>query len=343
MASTPKGADGEDLDCAALLPSVFQLNVVNFYVAVAGTRDPVRVLEVIGGTSSRIIAYSSASSRRAIHAIETPELVRDRVLEASRYIPIKQLGTTDDGGFAPYFDDASTTRDAAFAKIRARIVGTELASAAFARRAQIMADDVPIGSKRVEIERLRSTAMKTAELVRIARLRAERALLAVNEELARKTEELRKQREWFEVTLSSVGDAVITTDTQGHVTYLNPIAETMTGLALDGGVRRTDRRDISDRQRVDAARLEQSDQGRAEERQEYALADPHRAYRQERCAGSDRRQHRANSRYEGKPAGRGDRVSRRQRGARIVAEDVAPCAARRADRSAEPNPALRPA
>ncbi|MGA2779967.1 MAG: EAL domain-containing protein [Steroidobacteraceae bacterium] len=81
----------------------------------------------------------------------------------------------------------------------------------------------------MEIERLRSTAMKTAELVRIARLRAERALLAVNEELARKTEELRKQREWFEVTLSSVGDAVITTDTQGHVTYLNPIAETMTG------------------------------------------------------------------------------------------------------------------
>ena len=92
-----------------------------------------------------------------------------------------------------------------------------------------MADDVSIEVETMEIERLRSTAMKTAELVRIARLRAERALLAVNEELARKTEELRKQREWFEVTLSSVGDAVITTDTQGHVTYLNPIAETMTG------------------------------------------------------------------------------------------------------------------
>ncbi len=90
-----------------------------------------------------------------------------------------------------------------------------------------MADDASI--EVVEIEQLRSTAMKTAELVRIARLRAERALLAVNEELARKTEELRKQREWFEVTLSSVGDAVITTDTQGHVTFLNPIAETMTG------------------------------------------------------------------------------------------------------------------
>ncbi len=92
-----------------------------------------------------------------------------------------------------------------------------------------VANDVPIEIEWAETEALRSTAMKTAELVRIARLRAERALLAVNEELERKTEELRKQREWFEVTLSSVGDAVITTDTQGHVTYLNPIAESMTG------------------------------------------------------------------------------------------------------------------
>src|SRR5918999_836114 len=42
-------------------------------------------------------------------------------------------------------------------------------------------------------------------------------------------EELRQQREWFEVTLSSIGDAVITTDTEGKVTFLNPMAEMMTG------------------------------------------------------------------------------------------------------------------
>ncbi len=124
-----KGADGEDFDCAALLPSIFQLNVVNFYVAVAGMRDPARVLEVIRGhikPHHRVfIGVVAPSDPR----VETPEAVRDRVLEAARYIPVKQLGTTDDAGFAPFFDDASTTRDAAFAKIRARIVGTELASA----------------------------------------------------------------------------------------------------------------------------------------------------------------------------------------------------------------------
>lgn len=40
--------------------------------------------------------------------------------------------------------------------------------------------------------------------------------------------ELREQREQYAVTLSSIGDAVITTDNQGRVTYLNPVAENLT-------------------------------------------------------------------------------------------------------------------
>jgi 5-methyltetrahydropteroyltriglutamate--homocysteine methyltransferase len=60
--------------------------------------------------------------------VETPEEVRDRVLEAAEYIPLEQLGTTDDCGFAPFCDDTSTTRDMAFAKIRARVLGTAMAS-----------------------------------------------------------------------------------------------------------------------------------------------------------------------------------------------------------------------
>jgi PAS domain S-box-containing protein len=50
--------------------------------------------------------------------------------------------------------------------------------------------------------------------------------------LERKTEELQQQREWFEVTLSSIGDAVITTDVHAKITYLNPVAESMTGWTL---------------------------------------------------------------------------------------------------------------
>jgi 5-methyltetrahydropteroyltriglutamate--homocysteine methyltransferase len=60
--------------------------------------------------------------------IDTPEEVRDRVLQAAEYIPVAQLGTTDDCGFSPFSDDTSTTRDTAFAKIQARVTGTAMAS-----------------------------------------------------------------------------------------------------------------------------------------------------------------------------------------------------------------------
>jgi PAS domain S-box-containing protein len=40
---------------------------------------------------------------------------------------------------------------------------------------------------------------------------------------------LREQRELLSVTLSSIGDAVIATDIHGCVTYMNPVAQTLTG------------------------------------------------------------------------------------------------------------------
>lgn len=43
-------------------------------------------------------------------------------------LPTAQLGTTDDCGFSPFGDDTSTTRETAFAKVAARVAGTELAS-----------------------------------------------------------------------------------------------------------------------------------------------------------------------------------------------------------------------
>ena len=42
-------------------------------------------------------------------------------------------------------------------------------------------------------------------------------------------ETLHEQRDWLLVTLSSIGDAVITTDTEGRVDFLNPVAESLTG------------------------------------------------------------------------------------------------------------------
>src|SRR6202521_1879993 len=46
-------------------------------------------------------------------------------------------------------------------------------------------------------------------------------------------EALHFQPEWCRVTLASIGDAVITTDIKGGVTFLNPVAQSLIGWTLD--------------------------------------------------------------------------------------------------------------
>jgi PAS domain S-box-containing protein len=62
-----------------------------------------------------------------------------------------------------------------------------------------------------------------------AHARAEQELRDAKVQLQVNYADLQLQREWFAVTLSSISDAVITADARGIVTFLNPIAESMTG------------------------------------------------------------------------------------------------------------------
>ena len=130
---TCPGADRDsthsaEVDYAELLPSLFELDAGVFYVALAREKERTRLL--------RIIRQHLKPEQRVFIGVvdpidprvETAEEIRDRVLEAAVYIPLDQLGTTDDCGFAPFSDDTSTTRDLAFAKIRARVEGTALAA-----------------------------------------------------------------------------------------------------------------------------------------------------------------------------------------------------------------------
>ena len=123
-----------DVDYAELLPSLFELKVGSFYVAMASEADPVRVLKII----ARYLKPSHTVFIGVINVIdprvERAEEVRDRVLLAAKHIPLGQLGTTDDCGFSPFCDDQSTTRAIAFAKIRARVDGTAMARAILQER-----------------------------------------------------------------------------------------------------------------------------------------------------------------------------------------------------------------
>ena len=119
-----------DVDYAELLPALFRLDVGNFFVQLASERDRPRVLKILG---------TQAKARDGVRVfvgvtdpispfVESPADVCGRILEAAKYIEPSQLGSTDDCGFSPFGDDDSTSRDTAFAKIRARVEGNEMAS-----------------------------------------------------------------------------------------------------------------------------------------------------------------------------------------------------------------------
>jgi PAS domain S-box-containing protein len=75
-----------------------------------------------------------------------------------------------------------------------------------------------------EERRLRSVALQNANAILLARQKAERELAA--------------EQERVRITLASIGDAVISTDAEGRVLYLNRVAEALTGWTQAAGVGR---------------------------------------------------------------------------------------------------------
>ena len=117
-----------DVDYAELLPLLFEMNAGRFYMQFASEEDPERVLDVVrehsGAGQTVFLGVTDVNDPR----VESPEEVRDTVLRAAEHLPVDRLGTTDDCGFSPFGDDQSTARRTAFAKIEARVKGTEMAA-----------------------------------------------------------------------------------------------------------------------------------------------------------------------------------------------------------------------
>lgn len=118
----------QTVDYAELLPSLFELPVGSFYIALANQPDQNRLLNVLHnhikpGQRTFVGVVDPINAR-----VESVEEIRDRILEAAKYIPAEQLGTTDNSGFCPFASKPFIDRDTAFAKIRARVEGTALAS-----------------------------------------------------------------------------------------------------------------------------------------------------------------------------------------------------------------------
>ncbi|MBZ5507306.1 MAG: CHASE3 domain-containing protein [Acidobacteriia bacterium] len=94
----------------------------------------------------------------------------------------------------------------------------------------------------LEAARLQAVGTSTRSLVRTLYLTTILAVIGlallafyILREMAEREKhaaELREREEWFRVTLGSIGDAVIATDEHGMVTYVNQVAEDLTGIKL---------------------------------------------------------------------------------------------------------------
>jgi 5-methyltetrahydropteroyltriglutamate--homocysteine methyltransferase len=116
-----------DISYNSLLPFLFQLNAGNFYLEYAGEKNKNQVLNAIKKNMKPDQVIFLGVTNVLDPRVETAEEIRDLILEAAETIPVEQLGSTDDCGFSPFADDVSTSRDIAFAKIKARVEGTKLA------------------------------------------------------------------------------------------------------------------------------------------------------------------------------------------------------------------------
>ena len=73
-------------------------------------------------------------------------------------------------------------------------------------------------------------------------------IIGFGEAMRRAQMRANEQRELLRVTLRSIGDAVITTDVDGRVTYMNAVAESLTGWMQHRSGRPGARRSVSDHQ-----------------------------------------------------------------------------------------------
>lgn len=120
-----------NIDYSKLFEEIFQLHLKNFYLPMSCEDDPESILlEISSHMHSDHRIFLGVVNPMSL-TVETPEQVKTRILLATKYIPIKQLGTTDDCGFAPYDDNEFLTREICFQKIKARVEGTKLVEEIF--------------------------------------------------------------------------------------------------------------------------------------------------------------------------------------------------------------------
>ena len=244
-----------DVDYAELLPQLFELDAGSFFVALAREADRPRVLRMIA-------EYLKPHQRVFVGVVDvlnpqvdTPEEVCERVLEAAEFIPLHQLGTTDDCGYSPFADDLSTSRDTAFCENRgacawhrdgvsqtgeAHVSAADRSGSPPAGGADI--DGTPRVPQRDLLqnidEGLRKAALRTSSSILSLQRRAEEQLLEAQRTLQTQADALAESNMLLHTALESSPVGIMAVNRAGRITAFNTKVAEMFHVSVVTRVRR---------------------------------------------------------------------------------------------------------
>jgi methionine synthase II (cobalamin-independent) len=123
-----------------LLSKMFGMNAGYFLIQCASEEDKEEVYRLVGQYSrDDADGVPQVCFMGVVNPldpeVETPEVIRDRLVTAAKYVPKERLGATDDCGFSPFSRDLKPkhgspdfARDVAMQKIANRVKGAQMAS-----------------------------------------------------------------------------------------------------------------------------------------------------------------------------------------------------------------------
>jgi diguanylate cyclase (GGDEF)-like protein/PAS domain S-box-containing protein len=131
----------------------------------------------------------------------------------------------------------NTSRERSVDQVIERVLPAHLAS-------EVKAVASTMGNQAIELESSYTTLNQTRKFVRLTLAPTVLGgypggyLLTLTDitSIREAEQQLQGEKERFRVTLNSIGDAVIATDTEGFITFMNPIAERMTGWSSRDGI-----------------------------------------------------------------------------------------------------------
>jgi len=182
-------------------------------------------------------SYTDAAGQVSVHLNKLAELTADNPDQGRRVLQLGELARKKVDELAR---SISLFRDGKKAEARALVMSDS--GRRIMEQIRDLAAEMQQQEAAVENQRLRMVAASTRSLIGSIYFSVVLAVVGLSllaflilramADREKHAADLREREEWFRVTLSSIGDAVIAADGQGLVTFVNPVAEELTGVKL---------------------------------------------------------------------------------------------------------------